>query len=661
MTAVTVTAGQEIRPRSKPTPQSKNRIRYDIQALRGLAIALVLIDHAALPGFPGGFLGVDIFFVISGFLMTGMIDEALRNRSFSLKTFYIKRIRRLFPAAYATLAVTALAAPFLLGALEFKNFVAQLVGAFTFTANFFLWRQADYFGSGAELKPLLHMWSLSIEEQFYLFLPVLMMLLPMRRRLAAAVMLTAISLVLCLVIQPRSPSATFYLLPFRAWELGFGCVVALLVRRNMIAAGRYPLMRLICAAILVVTPMLAGDAGHPGGAALIVCLATAVLLIPGGDSKKLGTLLKPMTWIGDRSYSLYLVHWPLFAFANNLFLQSPPMKLNMLLLAIAFVWAEAQYRWIEQPLRRFALTPVSIGFLVLSPALILGMCLVWNAKISKIAIDRPAVRGIAAECAYNNSFTANPACQTGPNPEILIWGDSFAMQVVPGILASSEKPVVQATRHTCGPFLNIAPVDGKIRTSDWGESCIGFNESVLEYLKNTPSVDTVVLSSSVNQYLPDNGDEHWQTQVRSNNGTQLQPTDEKLLVRGLQDTVAAIRALGRKVILIAPPPSVGLDMARCLDRKQLGLPVIAERQDCRFTRDDFIDARKPVLDFLSTVHEQRIVPVLDMTNVTCGPQICNTSLDGTVLYRDGAHLSSQGSALLGERMDWGDWITRNAR
>lgn len=642
-------------------PTVKHGLRYDIQALRGLAIALVLIDHAALPGFPGGFLGVDIFFVISGFLMTGLIDEGLQNRTFTLKSFYIRRIRRLFPASYATLAVTAVAAPFLLDAFEYRNFVGQLVGAFTFTANFFLWNQTDYFGSGAALKPLLHTWSLSIEEQFYLVLPVLMMLLPMKRRLAAAIVLAAVSLCLCLAVQQSSPSGAFYLLPFRAWELGFGSVVALLMRRAIITPGRYLPLRLICAAILIITPMLVGEEGHPGLAALLVCLATAVLLVPGGDGEKLGKLLRPMTWIGDRSYSLYLVHWPLFAFANNAFLQAVPLKLNVLLLAICFVWAEAQYRWVEQPFRRFAMTPVTIAFLALSPAAVIGLSLWWSTHASEGAIDRTANRGIAAACAYGDEFTANPVCQTGPSPKMLIWGDSFAMQVVPGILASSPAPIVQATRHTCGPFLNIAPVNGMLQTRDWGESCIRFNASVLEFLKNSPSVETVVLSSSLVQYLPDAEDIPWQTLVQDVHGAQLRPVDEALLVRSLQETTAAIRALGKKVVLVAPPPSIGLDMARCLDRKRLGQLVVTEHQDCRFTRDDVRTVRGPVIDFLASVHDRNIVPVLDVADETCGSRVCNTSLDGTALYRDHTHLSIEGSALLGKRMGWGDWIAGNAR
>ena len=319
--------------------------RIDIQALRGLAIILVLMHHARISFVPGGFLGVDIFFVISGYLMAGIIDEALNNGSFSFAAFYARRVRRLLPAAYATLLVTAALAPLLLDASEYRYFVTQLAGSFGFFVNFVLWQQTDYFGSGAELKPLLHMWSLSVEEQFYIFLPMGMLLATRRFRLAAITALVLASAALCVHVLRISPSATFYLLPTRAWELGLGSMTALLVRRGVLQSRPLPALRIACAATLVVVPLLADAGGHPGLPAALCCLATALLLVPGAQVGS-GKLLAPIAWTGDRSYSLYLVHWPVYSLVNNVYIDAVPQYLNLALLLVCLLWTEVQYRYV---------------------------------------------------------------------------------------------------------------------------------------------------------------------------------------------------------------------------------------------------------------------------------------------------------------------------
>lgn len=201
--------------------------RTDIQALRGLAVSLVLLYHADIAPFAAGFLGVDIFFVVSGFLITSMVRRAVEDGTFRFSEFYFRRAKRLLPAAYVTFLLTALAAPLILNAQELQDFTRQVFGAVTFSANVVLFLQAGYFAGAAELKPLLHVWSLAIEEQYYLLLPAFLVWLPRRWWLAGGVLLMLGSLALCLVLLPIKPVATFYLLPTRAWELGLGSLAAL--------------------------------------------------------------------------------------------------------------------------------------------------------------------------------------------------------------------------------------------------------------------------------------------------------------------------------------------------------------------------------------------------------------------------------------------------
>jgi len=208
--------------------------RRDLQALRGVAIALVLLYHLGLPGLQAGYLGVDIFFTISGFLITRIIIRSLDAGDFSFAAFYFRRAKRLLPAAYLAFAATIAAAPFFLSGQELHALVAQVAGSVSFTGNIALWLQSGYFDGRADVKPLLHVWSLSLEEQYYMLLPAALFCLPRRFATPAITVGTLASLLLCLYFAPLKPGASFYLLPTRAWELGVGSIGVLAL------TGRFP-------------------------------------------------------------------------------------------------------------------------------------------------------------------------------------------------------------------------------------------------------------------------------------------------------------------------------------------------------------------------------------------------------------------------------------
>lgn len=642
---------------SPAAPRPHAGFRDDIQGLRALAILLVLLHHARIPGIPGGFLGVDLFFVISGFLMGTQIDSKLSAGTFSFLDFYARRIRRILPASYATLIVTAIAAPFLLDSVEYRSFIDQLAGAFTFVVNIVLWRQSDYFSTGADLKPLLHMWSLAIEEQFYLGLPLLLFLLPHRLRLPATVVVAVISLALCLWLLPRAPSATFYMLPTRAWELGFGTIAALLVNRGLAPPRAMPLARLAALFAIIATAILTDNNGHPGFAALIVCAAAALLMVPGSRWTARGAA-RSLTLIGDRSYSLYLVHWPLFAFANNIYVGEVPMTVNLLLLALCFPLAELQYRFVEQPFRRARVDTRRIAALVAIPVLVTTAA--FSAPrlqtASAVTQDRQPNHGFSVQCGFADKLIAEPPCVSNPRADTLVWGDSFAMHLVPGVHTSAPAGVVQATKTVCGPFIGVAPVDTLTHQTPWSEQCLAFNDSVLAHVKANPQLRTIVLSSILLPYLQQERNSSWELLVRTPAGYDRTPQDPARVRAALRQTVEALRAMDRRVVLVAPPPGIDVDFSRCQLRMAEGKAILGHYPDCSFPLQEYRRYRQPVLAFLQAVQRDAFVPILSLDEALCSGGTCQTRKDDTILYADHGHLSQRGSILLARQMRWDQLI-----
>lgn len=636
---------------------TQHGLRIDIQLLRALAILLVVAQHANLTIVSGGFLGVDVFFVVSGYLMTGIIARELDEGRFSFVSFYARRARRLLPAAMATFAVTALTAPWVLDTAELRDFVKQLLGSLVFVGNIVLWRQSDYFSSGAALKPLLHTWSLSVEEQYYILLPLLLFVCPARLRLGLTALLTVGSLALCLWLQPRFPSGVFYLLPFRAWELGIGSAVALLVRGGRLPARPMPLLRGLTAVVLLVLPFSVSEAGHPGWPALVACLATAVLVVPGLDLAP-SRGLAPLVGIGNRSYTLYLVHWPVFAFANNIFIESVPVWAGAVAIALVLTWMELQYRLVEQPLRTMRVGRWQVaGFVgggVLIGAASLGAAMLLPGR----AADRAANTGLGLACAFRDRLEDLPECRTAAQPRTLLWGDSIAIALAPGLAQSSPGGIVQATKTVCGPFLDIAPVDDGSHNARWARDCIAFNDSVLASLKRSPQIETVVLSSILTQYAP--GVEDYRLMTRNGAIATIGPQSVPAVIASLHRTAEAVRRLGKRVVLVAPPPSIGYDIGRCEVRLAEARLTSAPLGGCSFSESAYHHYRAPLLDLLDAARRGG-VPVLSLDPAICASGTCRARIGTTILYRDEVHLSIAGSRLLGESMRWGEAAARLAR
>lgn len=645
-------------------------LRWDIQALRGLAVGWVLLHHAQLPGLPGGYLGVDIFFVISGYLITGLVQRALLAGRFSFRDFYARRARRLLPAAYVTLAVTLLASPWLLNAREQLDLAGQARGALLFASNWVLWQQSGYFQGAAELKPLLHFWSLSLEEQYYLLLPALLWCCAPRWRRLAVGLLVLGSAAVCAHLLRQDASLAFYALHSRAWELGLGSLVALAPAPWRLSGlvGRMACGLAVLALLALPLLPLPGWP-HPGPLALGVCLATALLVGQPAASLQAPRPLRPLVWLGDRSYSLYLVHWPLMAAVHNAWLgtaraSSPELtgwRLAALALSLPLAWA--LHRWVEGPgktrlsgARGVVALAVGSGLLALLPA--------WTQHWVQAPDGQDFARltrpnhGFSPWCDAEQPYAPRPECQQGRTPQWMVWGDSYAMHLVPGLARHvGGEGLLQATKSSCGPFLGIAPfkpaaAPGETFAPAWIARCQAFNVAVLDWLAAHPEVHTVVLSSLLTQYLdePRYQARRLDAQGRLAGEALVGPALRQALMDDLRHTVGQLQAMGRRVLFIAPPPRADFNVAACLERQALGRWSLGATPDCRIDAGhrDAGDAAVQAWLALASVE----LALLRFDPLLCRQGRCDVTQDGVMLYRDQGHLSEAGAAQLVPRLAW---------
>lgn len=646
------------------------KFRTDLQAMRGFAVLIVVLQHANPSLLRAGYLGVDIFFVISGFLITGLVARAIARGDFRFGEFYFRRAKRLLPAAYVTFLATAIAAVFLLDAREWNDFSAQLAGAATWTANIVLWRQTGYFEGAAALKPLLHVWSLSVEEQFYLLLPAGLVLMPRRWWLGGIVLLLIASLAWYLAWMQSRPEAAFYLLPTRAWQFALGATAALIVQHARVRAFAtwlfWPAL-----ATLVAVPMLPLGLS-PQAMAIAACVAATLVVLRAHPAAETLPPVRVLARVGDFSYSLYLVHWPVFAFLHNAYAGDPALGTpSTLVLSLAVVASIAGgwllYRTVELPVRHARIAPsrrVVLAAAVATVALMampIGISARARVAAKEAGIDYAWLRrdnvGFSAACEFYQSFEPIAACRNSAQPRLLVWGDSFAMQLVPGILASApEAGVVQATKSSCGPFAGIAQYTDDFPRA-YALNCLSFNHSVLEYVRATPSIHTVVLSSAFYPYF--DAERHL-VQRRPGGDIDVRP-DEAIALRTLHETIDAIRATGKHVVLVAPPPSTGFDYTHCLERKARGRTVFGSFTDCSMSLAEYRASKTTVHDFLARIGRDADIDVIRFDDLLCDDARCATELDGTFLYRDEGHLSYDGARLVGRRMGLGQRVQAAAR
>jgi len=622
-------------------------MRFDIQLLRGAAVLLVVLFHTRDSIFSKGYLGVDVFFVISGFLITGMIMRDIDAQKFSFLSFYARRARRLLPATISTLILTTILAFALLTSSQMKAFGAQLLGSLTFSANVVLALQSGYFDSVAETKPLLHMWSLSLEEQFYFFAPILLFFTPRKFRIGLLAAALVLSLALCLLLMTgpawlpvtaaASQKLAFFMLPARAWELLAGSIIAWIAIRDP-ALTLPSFVKYAALACIVLICAIGFDPLHPRGDAILVVIATCLLLLGKDDWMPATTLTRPLARIGDWSYSLYLLHWPLFSLAFVAYLGAPPalVMAGLALAALALAWL--QYTFVEQPFRRRQMQyPARKWGAVVAAALVLIAASTQAISIQP-RIDIATTHGLNPACDQNvGSWKDLPECRTDSRPLIAVWGDSYAMHYVPGL---EGIPLVQMTKSACAPIVGVSNVSGPY-TETWAAGCAKFNEDVVAAIARMPSVKFVLISSPFSQVFRNNGQSlliDGRLRAWNNAGSNR-----------FEATLVRLKKAGKVPVVIMPTPSVNFDAGACNER-MLERKLLLGRRDCDFPIDWKARAQDDVVMTLRHIGQDTGISVLDSADAYCTQVYCKTKIGSTVLYADAGHLTKAGAKFVAKAL-----------
>ena len=634
--------------------------------MRAIAVIPVILFHAGFTAFGGGFVGVDIFFVISGYLITSIIIADIERKEFSVARFYERRAGRILPALFTVMLCCLPFAWLWMSPTQLKNFGQAIVSVVLFVSNIQFWREENYFAGSAELNPLLHTWSLSVEEQYYLFFPLAMLLFwrfGPRKVLWGVIGVLLLSLALTEWGWRHAPSANFYLAPYRIWELLIGSVCAFVTFFQ--GEKRSEALSLIGLALIVGSVFLIDETTpFPSLYALAPVVGTALVVLFGTSGTTTGKLLamRPFVGVGLISYSAYLWHQPLFAFARMRSIVEPSPWLMLALGAAALGLAYLSWRYVEQPFRKgsasilpprrqvFAWSAaVSVVFVAIGVAGHLAKG--FPARSSEYANFADLDNRIAPNYGLNidcvEDFTASAKCQTAARPEVLLWGDSYAMHLAPGLMASDPGLALrQHTKSSCAPILGMT-VTGPRFSEAWSRACMAFNDQAIAWLAQNPSVKYVVLSSAFG--LLDEG-------IFLRDGTIVSKRDHRRMVSdGIMATVDRIRATGRKVIFISPTPENGEDIGQCLMRSTF---LGAGEAACDFAYPDKLKNRAE-FDVMMNISPK--VPVILLNRMICAGGVCDTLQDGKFIYRDDGHLSHEGSIYLAQKYRLADLIRQRAR
>lgn len=552
------------------------KYRPDVDGLRAVAVALVLLFHAGL-GFSGGFIGVDVFFVISGFLITGLILKEQAAGNFSLGNFWVRRVRRILPAATVMAVTVLMAGSVLLLPEELVDLSQSTIAQQLMSANVYFWRSTNYFDGPADLKPLLHTWSLAVEEQFYLGYPFLLLLLRRRATVPILGILTVGSFALSVWGVRHHPAASFYLLPTRAWELLIGGMICFLPKPSRLPPWSLATSSwLSLGAIVAAGWCYSSTTPFPGTAALLPCLATGALIYANSERlSQPASLLaaRPVVFAGLLSYSLYLWHWPIFAFWR-IWLGEPTPAAAVALLGISAGVAYASWKYIETPFRRpnparpraayyraALLSVAATSLMAVGIVAAKGLPLRFPKEINTLADNPlPTAPLCTVEDAERGEFPAIGAPADG-TPLVVLWGDSHLISLFDAL----HEAMLDADLHgVCAAYGGFPPLLDAWSANRRTDDILRWNRAVFKYIQSH-NVSDVVLAARWTIYVEgrENGDRDMLLVDRHANTERVDFAAEALR-RSLQRTIQSLRDSGVRIWVLKQVPSQRGDPARQL-------------------------------------------------------------------------------------------------
>jgi peptidoglycan/LPS O-acetylase OafA/YrhL len=627
------------------------KYRADIDGLRAIAVLAVVAGHAG--ALSGGFVGVDVFFVISGYLITGILLGEMERGEYSLIRFYERRIRRLFPALFVMIAIVAAAAYLLFLPEDLVTFGQSAIATAFYVSNILFWSQANYFDVTADQKPLLHTWSLAVEEQFYVLFPLFMAMcffLGGKRRGLLQIGVTfalLASFALSVWGVAHKPTAAFYWLPYRAWELMCGAVLSVgLAPRALPAWGRQAAAALGLAGIVASATLLTRTTPFPGLAAAPACVGAALLLYTGEHETWVRRLLswRPLVFVGMISYSLYLWHWPALLFARYVVITPLDAWQAAAAIAVAFVLAIASWRWLERPFRiRPAPGTARRAYLGAAAAMAataaLG-ALIWHyddvpwrvsPAVQSLAQARLSADPMQMQCHLVFERRAEAPCQrgaAGARPTVLLVGDSHADAIAQAFFETAAAHGVSGVQITDAGW---APVLGFQKQDERAKSDYNIAMTT-RTLAAHPEIRTIALVID------------WDREAQQFHYVDGRGRDVGR-AQAISDGLAALidKYPDRRFFLFAPTPQApdfgGHPAARALLYHRAFAPA---QSRANFEAEQVA----PVRAIIARLAALPNVTIEDPTPYLCDTSSCPGIADGQLLYRDGDHLSLTGARRL---------------